>query len=114
MAIFEDIYIDQGAQYTAEITLQKDNIDFDVTSHSFTGQVRKTVSAAAAIVTFTITQSTDSDRTNVLLVSLTATQTALLTAKRYVYDIEVESDSDSDEIYRVIQGTVHVSPNVTQ
>ena len=67
MAIFEDIYIDQGAQYTAEITL-----------------------------------------------SLTATQTALLTAKRYVYDIEVESDSDSDEIYRVIQGTVHVSPNVTQ
>ena len=120
MANHEDIYIDQGAAFTAEITVQKDGQDFDLSSYNYSGQIRKTLNSAAATTSFTIVQNSDSDRTNVLDISLTHTQTSLLTAARYVYDIEATesdsdgADSDSLDIYRVIQGTIHVSKNVTR
>ena len=118
MANHEDIYIDQGAAFTAEITVQKDGQDFDLSSYNYLGQIRKTLNSAAATTSFTIVQNSDSDRTNVLDISLT--HTSLLTAARYVYDIEATesdsdgADSDSLDIYRVIQGTIHVSKNVTR
>lgn len=118
MANHEDIYIDQGAAFTAEITVQKDGQSFDLSSYNYLGQIRKTLNSAAATTSFTIVQN--SSRTNVLDISLTHTQTSLLTAARYVYDIEATesdsdgADSDSLDIYRVIQGTIHVSKNVTR
>lgn len=112
MASYEDIHIDQGAEFTAEVTIQKDNLDFDVTGYTFAGQIRKTVNSTAATASFTISQSTDSDLPNVLEISLSASDTALLTSSRYVYDIEVTSGAS--DIYRVLEGQITVSKNVTR
>jgi len=118
MANHEDIYIDQGAAFTAEITVQKDGQVFDLSSYNYSGQIRKTLNSDAAATSFTIVQN--SSRTDVLDISLTHTQTSLLTAARYVYDIEATesdsdgADSDSLDIYRLIQGTIHISKNVTR
>jgi len=112
MASYEDIHIDQGAEFTAEVTVQKDNLDFDLTGYTYAGQIRKTVNTTSAAATFTISQSTDSDLTNVLEISLSASVTAGLTSSRYVYDIEVTSGASA--IYRVLEGQITISKNVTR
>lgn len=114
MASYEDIHIYQGAEFTAEVTVQKDNLDFDLSSYTYAGQIRKTVNSDTIAATFAISQSTDPDLPNVLEISLSAAQTALLTASRYVYDIEVTSDDSDANVYRILEGQVTVSKNVTR
>lgn len=110
MASHEDIYIDQGADYTAEVTVKKDNVDFDLSTYTFSGQIRKTVGNSTVAATFDI--NTDSQLSNVLEISLTNTQTSALTSRRYVYDIEATDSGGTT--YRIVQGNVVVSPNVTR
>lgn len=112
MASHEDIYIDQGAVYTAEVTVKKDNVDFDLSTYTFSGQIRKTVGNSTVAATFDI--NTDSQLSNVLEISLTDTQTSALTSTRYVYDIEATADDSQGTTYRIVQGNVVVSPNVTR
>lgn len=114
MANFEEIFIDQGSTFTAEVTVKKDGLPFDLTDYSYEGQIRKTTDTNI-VETFTIAQSEDSDETNVLVISLTPAQTSNLILKKYLFDIEVTSlASDSTDVFRVIQGYVHVSPEVTR
>ena len=108
MASHEDIYIDQGAVYTAEVTVKKDNVDFDLSTYTFSGQIRKTVGNSTVAATFDI--NTDSQLSNVLEISLTSA----LTSSRYVYDIEATADDSQGTTYRIVQGNVVVSPNVTR
>lgn len=114
MANHEDLYIDQGSTFTAELSVKKDGLPFDLTDYTYEGQIRKKVTSNI-VASFEISQSTDSDRTNVLIISMTPDDTMLLTESKYVYDIEVSSTaSDSTDIFRVLQGTIYVSPNVTK
>ena len=41
MASYEDIHIDQGAEFTAEVTVQKDNLDFDLTGYTYAPHLRQ-------------------------------------------------------------------------
>lgn len=114
MANYEDLYIDQGSTFTAEITVKRDGLPFDLTNYSYEGQIRKNTSTNI-VETFSISLSEDSEETNVLVLALSPTQTMNLTQSKYIYDIEVTSlESTSTDIFRVLQGTIFVSPNVTK
>jgi hypothetical protein len=111
MANYQEIYVDQGSTFTAELTVQKDGVNFsDLDEYTFEGHIRKQVNTTGSpVASFSFTQ--DSQTPHVVTISLTATQTALLSEKRYVYDVEATL---GDNIYRLIEGHITVSPNVTR
>ena len=109
MANSQDIFIDQGADFSAQVTVKKDGLDFDLTGYTFEAQIRKTMNTSTAIASFTVT--INSENNNVVDLFLTSTQTASLDSKRYVYDLEATKNGN---VYRLIQGHITVSPNVTR
>jgi hypothetical protein len=75
--------------------------------------IRRAVEDAAAVLALTSTPSaglTLTAATGTVAIALTAAQTAGLSGT-YVYDLEVESSGGV--VTRLMQGRVHVSPQVT-
>ena len=111
MATYIEINVDQGADFTSEITVKIDGLPFDLSAATLEGQIRRTYNSASATTTFDLSISPDPDETNVVVASLTAAKTALLTADRYVFDIEATIDST---VYRIAEGIINVSKQVTR
>jgi hypothetical protein len=109
MATTEDINVEQGADFSAEITVLKDGLPFDLTGYTLTGQVRRTMNSTD--VDTTLTLILHDTKTNVIVLSISSAATTSLSYKRYVYDIEASKDG---VVHRIIQGFVNVSPNVTR
>jgi len=109
MANSQDIFIDQGADFSAQVTVKRDGLDFDLTGYTLEAQIRKTMNASSSIVSFSVLLN--SDNSNVVELFLSSAQTTTLESKRYVYDLEATKDGNT---YRLIQGHITVSPNVTR
>ena len=113
MAATANLYIEQGATFTSDITV-RDNAGeaYDLTGYS--ASAKMALGYASTRTRVTITTSVASDpTTGVVTLSLTPTETSSLEAPaRYVYDVELLKASDNSVI-RVIQGIITVSPNVT-
>lgn len=108
--------IEQGATYTFTLTWKDStNTPVDLTGYTARMQLRRTVPS-----TDTLLSLTDSDgiafaadrTTGVLTVTMTAAQTAALTGTSAVYDLELISASGV--VYRLIEGDVEISPEVTR
>lgn len=110
MAVYSNIVIDQGADYSASIDVTDTDGDaVDLTGHTAAGQIRKTYSSLTK-VDFAITFASPRT-TGTLNLSLTNTQTNAMKAGRYVYDIEITSSAGVKT--RVLEGQVEITPGVT-
>ena len=109
MATKANLVIDQGATFSADLSLTDENGDgLYLSGFTANSQIRKWYSSSNAAATFTTSINVDS---SVITLSLTANQTSNLVAGRYVYDVEI---NDGSEVSRIVEGIVTVTPQVTR
>ena len=112
MAAVANLIIDQGANFSSDITVKDANGNaFNLTGYTAEAKMAKGYASTRTRTTITSTISSD-PTTGVVSLTLTAAQTAALDAERYVYDVEITQTS-SGNVTRVIEGIITVRPNVT-
>lgn len=114
--------IEQGSSFSMQLTIN-DSLDapIDLTGHVFRGQIRKTISDTVIQASFTFTlldQITDTGKVSVTLtdaetaaIAVPAQRTVLRTTVAMSYDIESEI---AGVVYRWLEGTANISPEVTR
>lgn len=104
-----DITLDQGSTFTLQITLQQPaGTPINLSGYTIRSQIRKSYTGSL-IEEFTCAIVTAAS--GIFQMALTAEETKLLTEAEYVYDVEI---SISGNVTRVLEGTIYVSPEVTQ
>ena len=113
MAAIANLIIDQGANFSSDITVKDANGNaFDLTGYTTEAKMAKGYASTRTRTTITSAVASDAT-TGVVSLSLTSTQTAALDApERYVYDVEITQTS-TGTVTRVIEGIISVRPNVT-
>lgn len=111
MAIVQNLTIDQGSSFAAEVTIYTElKAFFDLTNYTASGQIRKAPTSANASATFLCQiLSPTGGKINF---SLTDEQTAALKPGRYMYDIVISNNSG--EKFRAVEGIVTVMPSITR
>jgi len=102
-ANLNDLYIEQGVDFSETLTLTEDGVDVDLTL--YTGK-------ASLLIEGTTTSFTIAESDNELTISLTASQTAALDSGKGKYDVELTKDSDST-VARLIKGRVFFDMEVS-
>ena len=115
-----NIYCEQGATFSRILTvLVPDETDpaittpYDLSNHTARMQVRRTMTASAAMVELTTENGSltlDSDN-GTIAIEMSDEVTASLTTSG-VYDLEIIDDQG--HVSRVVQGTFTLSPEVTR
>ena len=113
MAAIANLLIDQGANFSSDITVKDANNNaFDLTGYTTEAKMAKGYASTRTRTSITSTIATDST-SGVVALTLTAAQSATLDApERYVYDVEITKTS-TGAVTRVIEGIITVRPNVT-
>lgn len=110
MSTKANLVIDQGTSFFITMNVKDDNGDpIDLSGYNAASQIRKWYTSTNS-VSFSVAPGAN---TGTLNLSLTPTQTGNLYAGRYVYDIELTSNS-TGAVYRVVEGIVTVTPQVTR
>ena len=104
-----DIEVDQGSDFSLQLTIQESGSAKDLSGFSLRGQMRPTKDSSTLTATFT-TSITDVTG-GVCTISLPYTTTENITVGQYFYDIELFTGST---VQRIIEGLVTVSPEVTR
>lgn len=111
MAVYANISIDQGSDFTSTVTVEgSDGLIFDLTGYTARGQIRKSYTSTTAV---NFTTAINSPVQGTILLTLTAAQTAIMRAGRYLYDVEIVQTA-SGKVIRVVEGQVEVNPRITQ
>ena len=104
-----NIKIDQGSDFSLQLTVQEDGSAKNLAGFSARAQMRPTIDSSTLTATFTCTVT---DATNgVLTMTLANTLTDDIDVGQYFYDLELFTGSTSQ---RLIQGTATVSGEVTR
>ena len=113
MAAIANLIIDQGANFSSDITVKDANGNaFDLTGYTTEAKMAKGYASTRTRTTITSAVASDATTGDVSL-TLTSTQTAALDApERYVYDVEITQTS-TGTVTRVIEGIITTRPNVT-
>ena len=113
MAAIANLIIDQGANFSSDITVKDANGNaFDLTGYTTEAKMAKGYASTRTRTTITSAVASDAT-TGVVSLTLTATQTAALDApERYGYDVEITQTS-TGTVTRVIEGIISTRPNVT-
>ena len=112
MAAIANLIIDQGANFSSDVTVKDANGNpFDLTGYTTEAKMAK--GYASTRTRTNLTSVIGSDATSgIVALSMTAAQTGALDAERYVYDVEITQTS-TGTLTRVIEGLITVRPNVT-
>ena len=106
-----DITLDQGATYNMQIRVEENGVPVDLSNYTFASQIRKSHYSTDVAAHFT-TQLVNGPLGS-FNISLTDTETSALdSAYTHVYDVEMTANTGV--VTRVIEGTVTISPEVTQ
>ena len=109
MAIYANISIDQGSDFSAVIGVQgADGLTLDLTGFTSRGQIRKTYTSRNSI---SFTTSIPDPTSGNIQISLTNIQTATMKPGRYLYDVEIISTDNL--VTRVVEGQVDIDPRIT-
>ena len=101
--------IQQGSTFLRTMTIvDSDKLPLNLTAYTLTGQLRKNYSSVE-FVAFTIIVSNASS--GKIIISLNSTITNTLMFPKYVYDVEI---SGNGNVYRILEGIITISPNVTR
>ena len=111
MAAIANLIIDQGANFSSDVTVKDANGNaFNLTGYTTEAKMAKGYASTRTRTSLTSVIATDA--TSGVALSMTAAQTAALDAERYVYDVEITQTS-TGTVTRVIEGLITVRPNVT-
>jgi len=101
--------IQQGSTFSRTMTIvDTDKVPLNLTSYTLTGQLRKNYSSTD-FVAFTIIVLNAA--TGKITINLDSEITSTLLFPKYVYDVEV---SGNGNVYRILEGVIAISPNVTR
>jgi len=107
MAAVHNLYIDQGADFSAEIGIFDDfNTPWDLNGYTGAAKIKKSYSSSTS-TPFTVTVNS----AGTVTLALTSTNTASLSEGRYLYDVVITSAAGTKT--RVIEGLVTINPGVT-
>ena len=109
MAVYANLTVDQGADFTATISVVNDQGAIDISDYTYQGQIRKTYTSSTAVDFYT---STTNPVDGQLIISLNSIQTSAMKPGRYVYDVEIVDSIGN--VTRVIEGQLEVTPRVTR
>lgn len=111
MALYTDIFLDQGTTYSGKIpVLNKEGFAVDLSGYTARGQIRKHYSSNLAT---DFNAAIEDPSNGEVFVSLTPEQTSALKAGRHVWDVEV-FNPDETTVLRIAEGQIHVTPRVTR
>lgn len=103
-AINRFLYLDQGTTFTANVAVD----DFDLTGYSARSSFRRHFSSSN-VHNFTCTVDVNN---SVVVLSMNAAATSNVTDGRYMYDVEIYNGSGA--VYRILEGILTVTPEVTR
>ena len=110
MAAIKNLYIDQGTDFNAQITIYDDNnAPWNLTGYTGAAKIRKSYYSSTSVnftVSFPVIRTT-----GIIILDLTSTQTSSLEQGRYLYDVVITNSSGKKT--RVIEGIVTINPGVT-
>jgi hypothetical protein len=110
MGTVNNLYIDQGASFSATVQIFGDDGNvFNLSGYTTSAQIRRNYATNTVSATFTSAVAEAANGT--VSLSLTPTQTGNLKYGRYVYDLEISSGA---AVLRPIEGIVTVYPQVTR
>lgn len=110
MAIYSNLIIDQGSDFSATITVEDiDGNIVNVSGYTVEGKIKKNYESLTSVQFGVTSPITSTDGT--IEITLTDTQTKAMEAGRYVYDVEIISSGGVTT--RVLEGQVEVTPGVT-
>lgn len=115
--------IEQGTTFTTSITiLVNENTPRDLTGFSARGQIRETANSSTKIADFVCT--IDDSKTGTIKIFLAPEVSTAINKSgnsyanliKMVYDIEIYKtlENDLEEVYRILNGFVFLSPEVTK
>lgn len=124
-----NFHIDQGADFQRVLTIRESPVPpatvgapIDLTGHSFRGQVRQSVGADSVLAQFTFTQADQVTSPGEVTMSLSNTQTSAFPSgpqdgvnkvnQTFVYD--VEWIKPNGQVFRILEGKITMSPEVTR
>ena len=108
MAAVHNLYIDQGADFSAEVGVYDDNNDaWNLTGYTGVAKIKKSYSSTTS-TDFTVTIVA----TGTVTLKLSATTTAAMSEGRYLYDVVITSPTSKKT--RVIEGSALVREGVTK
>ena len=106
MAAQHNLYIDQGADFSAEIGIYDDfNALWDLTGYSGAAKMKKSHYSSTSH-NFTVSIGTGKETH-----AMTAATTAAIESGRYLYDVVITASGGTKT--RVIEGLVTINPGVT-
>jgi hypothetical protein len=104
-----NITIDQGSDFSLQLTIQEGGSAKNLTGFSVRGQLRPTIDSSTLTASFTGTITNASS--GICTISLPYTTTDDISAGSYQYDVELYTAST---VQRLIQGTATVKGEVTR
>lgn len=110
MAMYADLYADQGSYFSTTINVGNNGVfDSDLTNYTARGKIRKSYTSST-FYDFVVT--IPAPISGQVIISLTSTVTAGIKPGRYMYDVEIVQTS-TGKVTRVVEGQIDFSPGVT-
>lgn len=110
MATISNLYIDQGSDFSAIVTLNnQDGTPINLTGFTVKSQFRKSYQSSVA-VDFTVSIYNASQ--GKIRLQLSASTSSAVAAGRYLYDVEITSSAN--ERKRALEGVVILTPEITR
>lgn len=111
MAAAKNLYIDQGSDFSAQVTIYDDNNNpWNLNGYTGTAKIRKSYYSSTSVdftVSFNPTRTT-----GIVILELSSAQTSSMEHGRYLYDVVIQNASGKKT--RVIEGIVTINPGVTK
>ena len=104
-----NIRIDQGSDFSIQLTVKESGSAKNLTGYSARAQLRTSITSSSVAATFTCTITNAAN--GIMTMALPASTTTSLTAGNYVYDLEIVTGS---AVQRLIEGTATVRAEVTR
>jgi hypothetical protein len=112
MAIYANLTIDQGSDYTTELQVEDvSGAPADLTGYTAAAEIRRST-RSNTMYPFTVSIQSPSVQ-GLITLKLPATVSNTMKPGRYSYDVEIKKTSTSD-ITRVIEGQVVISGGITR
>lgn len=107
---YQELFLEQGAEFNTSVVLDNaDGSPFNLENSEVKASMKKSYYSTTSTIVFTVEVNDPTE--GVLILTLSHEQTANIAAGRYVYDVAVKDSSNT--VSRVLEGIVHVSPQVT-
>ena len=109
MAITSNLFVDQGSDFSTEITLQNDDYTaMNLTGYNVYSQFRKSYNSNTG---YSFTCAVVDELAGKISLSLNGIDSSNIPAGRYLYDVEISSSLSK---IRVVEGIVTINPEITK